>query len=134
MTDFEGEYFRKFRFAAADIKRLVSAAERDLNIAERFKAPEVVFKFSYDALIKLGIAVVAHEGYRVRSAVGHHTKIIEKLSVILADADIETIGNVMRQKRNLDLYDGDGDITEKESSDYLDFAKRIAANVRDYLK
>ncbi len=134
MIDFEEDYFRKFSFAKSEIGLFVGAAERDLKIAEDSTIPEVVFKFSYDALVKLGIAAIANEGYKTRSVMGHHVKIMEKLAKILNDNDVAVIGNRMRQKRNADLYEGDDEITEKESAEYLSFVKAVTTNVKRRLK
>ena len=78
----------------------------DLKIAEASDITDVIFKFSYDALIKLGITLIAKKGYKVRSTTGHHVKILEKLSQLLKDEDILVLGNKMRQERNVNLYDG----------------------------
>ena len=95
----------------------------DLTIAEESDIPDVVFKFSYDALIKLGIMLIARRGYKVRSAVGHHVKILEKLGQLLNDEDILILGNKMRQERNMNLYDGGYVIGQKDSLEYLNFVK-----------
>ncbi|MDP8258217.1 MAG: hypothetical protein P9L90_02165 [Candidatus Aadella gelida] len=58
------------------------SAQRDLKIAESTNISDVVFKFTYDALIKLGIMLIAKKGYKVRSTAGHHIKILEKLSQV----------------------------------------------------
>ncbi|MEK7212507.1 MAG: hypothetical protein AAB686_02430 [Patescibacteria group bacterium] len=130
MTRFEDQYFQKFSFDRVQIGRLLKSAKRSLRIAAESRVPEVVFKFSYEALIKLGIVAIARRGYRVRSAPGHHMKILEKLSELLGDENIVIVGNRMRQVRNLDLYEGgDSEITEKESRDYLDFVRSISKKI-----
>ena len=87
--------------------------------------PDVVFKFGYDALLKLGIALIAQKGYKIRSKAGHHIKILEKLSQLLQDEDIVILGNKMRQERNINLYDGGFFVGEKDSHEYLEFIKSI---------
>ena len=101
MANFENQYFRKMDFT------------------------EVRFTFAYDALIKIGIALIAKAGYKVRSQPGHHVKIIEKLAEILADEDIALVGNKMRQSRNADLYDGGILVTQKDSREYTEFVEKI---------
>jgi len=125
MIHFENKYFQKIRFEPAQIKRYFNAAKKDLNIAKQSHIPEVIFKFSYDALIKLGIALIAERGYKVRSVVGHHVKILEKMAEILQNTDIEAIGNQMRQKRNTDLYEGGFLISKKDSQAYLEFIESV---------
>jgi len=61
-------------------------------------------------------------------------KILEKLSEILNDKDIEIIGDRMRKKRNLDLYERGIIISQKEVKDYLDFIKQVIKRTEEYLK
>jgi hypothetical protein len=101
------------------------SARHDLKIAESADIPDVIFKFSYDALIKLGIALIAEKGYKVRSKAGHHIKILEKLSQLLKDEDVLVLGNKMRQERNINLYDGGFFVGEKDSLEYFEFVKSM---------
>jgi len=89
---------------------------------------------SYDALIKIGITLIAFYGYRVKSRSGHHIKILEKVSQILNDKNIEIIGDIMRKKRNLDLYEGGIIISQKETRDYLNFVREIIKKAEKVLK
>lgn len=97
--------FTKFAFSEKQIHSYFNSSSQKLQIAEQFKQSEIRFKFAYDALIKLGITLLAMEGLKVRSMPGHHVKIIEALSSILKEEDIDILGNKMRKQRNLDLYD-----------------------------
>lgn len=133
MTNFEDQYFQKFKFDPLQLKRFLGSAKRDLHIAKESKVPEVVFKFSYEALIKLGIFCVAREGYRTRSAPGHHVKILEKMASILNDEDVAILGNRMRQTRNLDLYEAGAEISEKDSREYMSFVSTTAEKVKKHL-
>ena len=123
MINFESQHFQKLTFKEEQIEQFLMSARHDLNIAEESDVPDVVFKFGYDALIKLGIALIAKKGYKVRSTAGHHIKILEKLSQLLKDEDIVVLGNKMRQERNVNLYDGGIFVGEKDSLEYLKFVK-----------
>lgn len=125
MINFENQYFQKLAFKEEQIKQFIKSALHDLKIAEESDIPDVVFKFSYDALVKLGIALIAKKGYKIRSATGHHVKILEKLSQLLKDEDILVLGNKMRQERNFNLYDGGFFVGEKDSREYLNFVKDV---------
>jgi hypothetical protein len=125
MINFESQYFQKLSFKEEQIEQFIKSALHDLKIAEESDIPDVIFKFSYDVLIKIGIALIAKEGYKVRSATGHHVKILEKLSQMLGEEDIFALGNKMRQERNFNLYDGRFFVGEKDSREYLDFVKGI---------
>lgn len=130
MIHFENEYFQEIRFNNNQIKQYFNAARRDLEIAQKSDIPEVIFKFTYDALIKLGITLIAKHGYKVRSIQGHHIKILEKMSQILQNEDIAVSGNKMRQNRNSDFYDGGALITQKDSREYLEFVGEVFKKAR----
>jgi len=123
MINFEGQHFQKLTFKEEQIDQFFKSALHDLKIAAESDIFDVIFKFSYDALIKLGIALIAKKGYKIRSTAGHHVKILEKLSQLLKDEDILVLGNKMRQERNINLYDGGFFIGEKDSLEYLKFVK-----------
>ena len=135
MIHFEPDYFQKFKFSENQINRYFQSALRDLDIAGKDKFPEVRFTYGYQALIKAGITLIAKASQmKVRSAVGHHVKILEKMSEILKDADVFTIGNVMRQKRNFDFYGGGESVTEKEADDYLKFVENGFVKLRETIR
>lgn len=123
MINFEAQYFQKLTFQERQINQFLHSALHDPKIAKESDIPDVIFKFCYDALIKLGIMLIAKKGYKVRSTAGHHVKILEKLSQLLKDEDILVLGNKMRQERNLNLYDGGCFVGGKDSLEYLEFAK-----------
>ncbi len=118
MINFENQYFQKLAFKEEQIEQFIKSALHDLKIAEESDIPDVVFKFSYDALVKLGSALIAKKGYKIRSTTGHHVKILDKLSQLLKDEDILVLGNKMRQERNFNLYDGGFFVGEKDSREY----------------
>jgi len=131
MMEFEPKYFRKLRFTDGEVKRFLSNALRDLEIAEENRRPEVKFNYSYTTLIKGGIALLAKKGIKIRSVPGHHAKLIEKMAEILGEEYIRDIGNAMRSKRNEDLYAGGIFISEKESVDYFNFVKKVLFRIRE---
>ncbi|EKD65316.1 MAG: hypothetical protein ACD_50C00118G0002 [uncultured bacterium] len=126
---FQEEFYHKFKFEESQVKDYFRSAKSSLEIAGKVDIPEVIFKFSYDALIKLGITLIAREGYKTRSTTGHHIKILEAMSRILKDEEIETVGNMMRRQRNMDLYNGGIIVTEKESREYLNFVRGVFRKV-----
>jgi hypothetical protein len=129
--NFDREYFNKFKFEPDDIKRYLDSALHDLEIAQKDPFAEVQFTYSYQALIKTGIALLAKiGGVKVRSRTGHHVKILEQMSKILNDEAIASIGNAMRIKRNADLYGGGEIVGEKEAQDYLKFVQEMIEKAR----
>jgi hypothetical protein len=134
VTNFEDKYFEKVSFSQESINILFEGALRDLTIAKEVNFKEVRFTYSYQALLKLGIAILAQQGgVRIKSTMGHHVKIIEKMSSILDDEEIFLYGNEMRMRRNADLYTGAKGINENEANDYhafvLDIFKKTIAKL-----
>ncbi len=135
MMNFETKYFVKFDFSDKQVGQYLSNALKDLEIAQENKRPEVKFNYSYTALIKGGIALIAKIGnVRSRSILGHHIKIIEKMSEILKDENINEVGNSMRMKRNRDLYSGGVFISDKESEDFYFFIEKVLFKVKEAIE
>ena len=133
-VNFETKFFQKKIFRENIIERYFNNALKDFRIASKNQDPDVIFKFTYDALIKTGISLIAFRGYRTKSRLGHHIKILEKLSQILSDENIQIIGNAMRKKRNLDLYEGGMIISRKEAKDCFEIVEGIIKKAKNYLK
>ena len=130
MTDFEREFFKKQKFAEEEIRRFLESALHDLEIARKDPFPEVRFTYSFQALIKAGLALLAKiGGVKVRSIPGHHAMILAKMSEILKHPDISTIGDAMRTRRNTDLYGAGKPVSEKEASDYMKFTEGVIQKV-----
>jgi len=117
--------FEKFAFSPQQAERYHKSAKSDLKIAAESDVADVIFRFCYDALLKLAIATCAKNGLRVKSRQGHHIELIKKLSFYLKDEEIEVLANEMRSKRNWDLYGGGALISIKEAKDYLKWARQI---------
>jgi len=128
---FEAQYFSRVSFTEEQIKRNLDNALKDLGIARKDEILEVKFNYAYTALIKAGVALLSSYGLKIRSVPGHHVKIIDKMAHILKDHAITDIGNLMRSKRNLDLYAGGVEVTEKECKEYVEFVGKVLKSVRD---
>lgn len=94
---------------------------------------DVKFNYSYSALIKAGMTLLSHHQVKIKSVPGHHAKIIESMAQILKDGTIAEIGNVMRSKRNIDMYSGGIEITEKECHEYIEFVEKTLLCVKDII-
>lgn len=132
--NFDEKFFQKIKFDQAILDDFLLNARDDLDIAKESKNAKIKFKFAYDALIKIGITLLAAEGYKVRSKTGHHFQILEKMARILKDPDISTVGNLIRQQRNADLYSGRSFISKKDAESYCDFASDVFKKAESYLK
>lgn len=128
---FEKEYFTFQSFSKKELLNLNNAITKALNIATTNKYPEVIFHFTYMALLKIGIYALAKREYRIKSRPGHHIKILDALSSITHNEEIAIIGNNMRKNRNLDIYSSSAIITKEAAQEYLIFVKKIFKQITD---
>ena len=127
---FDDKYFIKFTFTEEQINKNLKNAIRDIDIARKDEFLDVKFNYTYTALLKAGIALLSFHGRKVKSAPGHHVKIIEKLTELLNDDSIDDLGNIMRSKRNSDLYEGGIEVTGKECREYIDFVEKVLDKIK----
>jgi len=125
--------FHNHKFSEQQIKKYYNSAVRDFKIARQTETPEIIFKFCYDSLIKIAIAICAKNNLRVKSRAGHHIELLKTAAKFLNNQDIFDIGNEMRKKRNFDLYAGGIIITEKRAGEYRDWLKKIHIMAENYL-
>jgi len=125
--------FEKFEYSSEQVNKYYQAAAKDLRLALKAEAPELVFYACYNIIVKTAMAVCAKNNLRVKSRAGHHIELIAKLADFLKDPEIESIAGKMRIKRNRDLYDGGVATSGKEASYYLDFCKKLIKNTSSYL-
>jgi uncharacterized protein (UPF0332 family) len=130
----EEKFFKKHAKNEKEITDLLANAERSLHIAEEDRFLEVRFSYTYKAFIQSGMALLNHHGLRVRSIPGHHSVLIQKISELLSDEDVCAVGDVMRKKRNRDLYFASVEITEKECEEYLDFVRAMYSSIRAIIR
>ncbi|NQT28822.1 MAG: hypothetical protein HQ570_04405 [Candidatus Omnitrophica bacterium] len=133
MKSLDSRHFAKFEFTKEQVEKNFGNASKDLNIAKVDKILEVKFNYTYNAFIKAGIALLSFYKIKVRSTPGHHIKLIEKTAEILKDDTIEEIGNIVRQKRNLDFYGGGIEVTEKECKEYLYFVEKVFKKIKSII-
>lgn len=87
------KFFRKVAFTNEQITRYINNALKDLKIAKEQNISEVKFTYSYTALLKAGIALIAGiKNLKVRTIPGHHIKILKTTSEILNDETIFEVG------------------------------------------
>jgi len=130
---FDDKYFSDFEFSKEQVLKNLNNALKDLGIAHRDTIADVKFTYSYDALIKGGIAAISAFNKKIKSVPGHHVKIIEAMGAILKDDSIGAIGNAMRSKRNMDFYSGGSEVTEKEAHEYLGYVDAVVRKVERFI-
>ena len=134
MMKFDEKYYKKFNFTSDEIKAYLKNAIKDFNIAQKDKILDVKFNYAYNALIKLGIALLSYYHMKVKSVPGHHIKIIDSLASFTKDDTIIDMGELMRKKRNLDLYAGGIEVTEKECQEYIGFVEKVLEKVKKIIR
>ncbi len=130
----ENNYFVRLSFNRDQVEKNLASAFRDLDIAKNVDILDVKFNYAYTALIKGGIALLSHRHLKIKSIPGHQAKIIEKVARALKDDSVEALGNMMRQKRNLDLYSGGIEVTKKECDEYLIFVGRVLKKLEKLIR
>ncbi len=125
MIKFEEDSFQKFTYTKEQIKKFFENAHKDLKMAENLNNSEIAYRICYEAIIKLGIAMIAKHNYKVRSNTGHHYKILQKIAEITKLKDEINYIQFVRRKRNIDLYEGGSDFTETELKNLLKVTKKI---------
>lgn len=125
--------FEQFNYSKLQIGKYFEAAANDLRLAKSTNEPELVFYACYNLVVKTAMAVCAKNNLRVKSRVGHHVELINKLAECLNDPEIEVVADKMRTKRNRDLYDGGAITSEKEANFYLSFCENLIDKTDSYL-
>ncbi len=133
MIKFDDKYFKDFVFTGEQVLKNFENAMKDMRIACEDKIADVKFTYSYDALIKGGIALISRYNKKIKSVPGHHIKIIEVIAKIIGDETVAVIGNAMRVKRNMDFYGGGAEVTEKEAREYMDYVDGVLNKIKDLL-
>ena len=127
------KFFQKQTFNPVIIKRYFNKAKYELDLGKDSKWPEIQFTQAYKTLIRIGITLMATLDYRVKSQEGHHIVIIDNLAEMLDDKRINTMGDDMRIKRNVDWYGDSIPVTEQESMMYLSFVEEVIKRAEEYL-
>ena len=105
-----GKTLEKIEVDAGAIKRLLSAAERNIADSHVMEiSPENRFDAAYKAIMQLSNAALQANGYRtLTSKPGHHMTMIQVLSQTI-DLDKQTVIvlDALRKQRNVADYTGD---------------------------
>ena len=93
MIQFDNKYFSVFKFTKADTEKHLENAVKDLNIAIIDQILDVKFNYSYNAMLKAGVALLSFHQLKIKNALGHHIKVIEMLAKLLNDDNISVLGD-----------------------------------------
>ena len=114
-------FFRKHEYSEQQRVQMWKNIEHDLAICINDGYSAVRFTYSYTVLIKLCIVVLSYYGLRVRSVPGHHIALLQKCADVMNDQEIVTMGELMRVKRNKDLYDCRIEVSDSEVDAFVSF-------------
>jgi uncharacterized protein (UPF0332 family) len=105
-----GKSFEKIIMDRDSVKRLITAAERNLADAKvTVVSSENRFDAAYKAIMQIANAALQISGYRtLTSKPGHHQSMIQSLSKTLkVDNNTVILLDAMRKQRNVADYSGD---------------------------
>jgi uncharacterized protein (UPF0332 family) len=121
---------------AAEVQRLLAAAERNLNDARTTTiSPETRFDAAYKSVMQAALAALMAHGFRPdTNRPGHHVTVVQGLvhTIGLSSARV-TVLDTLRRKRNLSDYTGD-DIDDSSVDHCIAEAERLLQDVIVWLK
>ncbi len=131
-----GNTLEKIEPDASVIKRLISAAERNIADAHvKEISSENRFDAAYKAIMQLANTALQANGYRtLTSKPGHHMTMIQVLSqTVNLDKQTVIVLDALRKQRNVADYSGDivADSTVKEC---ISHAEGLLNKVKQWLK
>jgi hypothetical protein len=92
------------------------------------------FSFAYNAALKLATAALAASGYRAPRN-QHHFRVIQSLRfTVSVDADFVDLLDRFRKKRNINIYEHPGSISDHEADEPVELAESLRRMVDDWLK
>lgn len=105
------------------------AAAQALLAAEHFGAAR---DNAYEAMLKAGLALMLHHGYRPQS-VGRHVTVVRFAKEVLGRRCGELLATFdrLRRKRNDRLYEARGLASRSEAAEALGAAERLMSMVRE---
>ena len=123
--NFLPEFFQKIEFQNEQIDQYFQSAKKDFLTAQESNNVDVVLHFGYSAILKLGIGLIAKEGFKVRSIPGHHIKILDAMTTLTGLEDELNYIQRIRRKRNVDLYEGGISLSQKEAAELLNVVGEV---------
>jgi uncharacterized protein (UPF0332 family) len=123
-----------YRAALAEIRSLLSIAERDLRTAARNIAedPDWAYNIAYNAILQSARALMMSAGFRPRGA-DHHATVVKFTEECLGKEFLSQVAvfDRMRRTRNRSVYEMDGMISTQEAQDAVAFARAFVNLIRE---
>ena len=121
---------------AREIKRLLSAAERNLADARVTSISlETRFDAAYKAIMQSALAALMSHGYRPdTNRPGHHMTVIQSLPLTVGVAGTRlAVLDTLRRKRNVLDYTGE-DMDDASTETCINEAEKLLSDVKSWLK
>ena len=119
------------------IEKLLERAAIDLDTAQRNlnDDPECSFTYSYNAMLRSGLALMSQEGYRPDIKDKHQT-VVRFVEAVLTNNIDQLIKeyNVMRRKRNRFIYEPDVPCSKDEAEFGLSSARRFVETIQAIIR
>ena len=128
-------WLTEHRTSTQEITSLLAVADRDLaDCRTSGLSSDWQLNIAYNAALQAATAALAASGYRaVREA--HHYRIIQSLAhTIKTDANLITLLDRFRKKRNISGYELSGMVSDQEAKEMMDLATRLRQNVEEWLR
>jgi uncharacterized protein (UPF0332 family) len=113
----------------AQIECFVASAEKKLASAHKNLAfdEEACLQQAYEAMLKASLGFMFNLGFRARSQPGHHIAIIDFVRARMdkKHAGLISVFDRLRRKRNLDLYDDRGFVSQHDAIAALQAARHF---------
>src|ERR1700688_1496003 len=118
----------------AQIDSFLASADKKLAAAGKILAfdEEACLQQAYEAMLKSSLGLMFSHGLRARSIPGHHIAIIEfaRRRIDRKHADLLTVFDRLRRKRNLALYDDTGFVSHQDAEQAIKAASDYLAVIR----
>ncbi len=118
--------FKDHQCQPEEIKGHLEGAHKKLKAAYKIADDdeESSYELTYEAMLKVSLALILRHGKRPRSQPGHHIAIIEMAGCLLGEnsADLIRAFDEMRRNRNSFLYGGDFFASDHEVKEALNIA------------
>jgi len=129
--------FRKYPIDFQEIEKYLFKAKKDIGVAKKILeiSEEVSYKTTYDAMMKITLALIMSYGLRPRSKMGHHMTMVNFAKKMLGKENQMLIKKYdkMREKRHLLVYEAQW-ISRKEVKEAVALAEKYLKIVKDFIQ
>ncbi len=123
------------RTSPVEIRDLLGIAERDLKDCQaKGISADWRLNIAYNAALQVSAAALAASGYRA-SREAHHYRALQSLTLTIgADRNLVDQLDEFRKKRNISDYERAGVVSDLETKEMVELAKKIYTEVKEWLR